>query len=131
MNAIVVTGTFHVVRRGRSLGLQTEPPRPRPSRTRPIRVARMLALAHKLQRLVEQGRTAASISDALGFTRARISQLMALTLLAPDLQERLLFWTTEEGDDPVSEHALREVLRFSDWPSQRAAFTALLLTRNH
>lgn len=130
MSAIVVTGTFHIVRRGRALALQGTPPKPKASPTRPLRVARMLALAHKIEAMVTAGRTASSIADALGMTRARISQLTSLTLLAPDIQERLLCWTTEEGDDPVTEHALRDVVRFADWPSQRAAFTTLLLTHN-
>ncbi len=130
MNARVITGTFHLVRRGRGLAIQSHPAKPKAPPTRPLRVARMLALAHKIEVMVDQGRTAASIADALGFTRARVSQLTSLTLLAPDLQERLLFWTTEAGDDPVCEHALREVVRFPDWPSQRAAFARILLTHD-
>jgi hypothetical protein len=130
VNARVITGTFHLVRRGRGLEMQKAPAKPKAPPTRPLRVARMLALAHKIEAMTDQGRTAVSIAYALGFTRARISQLTSLTLLAPDIQEQLLFWTTEAGDDPVCEHALREVVRFPDWPSQRAVFAHLLLTHN-
>lgn len=51
---------------------------------------------------------------------------MALTLLAPDLQERLLFWATETGDDPITEHALRDVVRYPGWADQRVALARLL-----
>ncbi len=72
------------------------------------------------------GRTASSIAEALGFTRARVSQLTSRTLLAPDIQEQLLFWATETGDDPITEHALRDVVRYPGWADQRAAFARLL-----
>ena len=86
----VVTGQFHRVQRGHGKRFVQEPP-PGPVR-RPARVAVMLALAHKIQDAIDRGtvRDRAEVARRLGFTRARITHLLDLTLLAPDLQERIL-----------------------------------------
>ncbi len=98
------------------------------ARRYPAHVARQLALAHALQRRVDSGEFAdhATMARALGFTRARISQLMDLLLLAPDLQEEILFLEVPSGKQPISERALREaVLRSLDWVEQRRRWRAL------
>lgn len=56
---------------------------------------------------------------ALGFTRARMSQLMNLLLLAPDIQEEILFLEVPPGGTGPSEHALRRVVATLDWEEQR------------
>ncbi len=53
-------------------------------------------------------------------TRARISQVMALLLLAPDIQEQILFLPrTERGRDPVILHDLLPIAATADWRRQR------------
>lgn len=96
-------------------------------RTYPARVARQLALAHALQTRVNSGEFAdyADMARALGFTRARITQLMNLLLLAADIQEEILFLEALAGAQPISEHALRAVSRSVDWLEQRRRWTAL------
>ena len=73
--------------------LTEEPPAPRsePLR-RPAKVARMLALAHHLQGAIDRGEVAdsAQVARALGLTRARMTQLLDLLGLAPDLQDLVL-----------------------------------------
>ena len=61
----------------------------------PDTLARRLALAHYVERLIENGklRNYAHASAVLGITRARMSQLMDLALLPADVQERVLFGT--------------------------------------
>ena len=100
--------------RGATVDLKP-PPRPKP--TSPSRVARMLALGHEIVRLVDAGllKDQADAADLLGFTRARISQIVDLTLLAPDIQEALLFGETEG----LSEHRLRAVVAVGEWAAQR------------
>ena len=58
---------------------------------RPARVAQALALAHRLEAAVERGeyRDRAEIARQLGFTRARVTQILDLLLLAPDIQEEI------------------------------------------
>jgi hypothetical protein len=70
----------------RKPGESPEPPR------RPARIARTLALAHNLQRRLDGGEffDYADMARQLGFTRARITQIMALLLLAPGIQEEIL-----------------------------------------
>lgn len=88
----------------------------------------MLALAHALQRRVDAGEFAdyADMARALGFTRARITQLMDLLLLAPDIQHEILHLEVAPGAQPISERALREgVLRSLDWSEQRRAWEKL------
>lgn len=58
----------------------------------PPRIARHFALAHALQHRVDSGefRDYADMALALGFTRAGVTQLMDLLLLAPDIQDEIL-----------------------------------------
>lgn len=110
-------------RRGSSVELSTEePPPPSAPRGRPLRVARMLAVAHEIARLIAEGRfdDQADAARALGFTRARVTQLLDLTRLAPDLQDRILFAEAEPGRDALSERGLRHLVRHLDWAEKRA-----------
>jgi hypothetical protein len=59
-------------------------------------------------------------------TRARVSQIVDLLNLAPDLQEHLLMLPPCSGQrHAVSERQVRSALRLSDWTLQREALTAL------
>jgi hypothetical protein len=92
----------------------------RPPRRYRARVARQLALA--LQRRVDSGELAdyATMTRAIGLTRARLTQLMDMLLLAPDIQAEILFLEAPPGEQPISERALRDgVLRTLDWGEQR------------
>jgi hypothetical protein len=113
-------------RLGRRVGVSTAPiAGPAKPAPRPLHVARMLALAHEIVRLIGDGTFAdqADAARALGFTRARITQLVDLTLLAPEIQEEILFAEVRSGRDFVSERALR---RIGSWPwgSQLARWKA-------
>ena len=53
----------------------------------------------------------------LGYvTRARVTQIMNLALLAPDLQEELLFATEAAG---ITERFFRQIITLVDWDEQR------------
>ncbi len=72
----------------------------------------MLALAHYVERLVEEG-AVASYADAarqLGVSRARMSQLMNLLNLAPSVQEALL-----SGKMDLSERRIRRLASRAKW----------------
>ena len=43
----------------------------------------------------------------LGLTRARVTQLLDLTLLAPEILEQMLFAESIDGVEPMSERGLR------------------------
>ncbi len=56
------------------------------------RVARLLALAHKFQGMLDRGEveSMAELARLGRVSRARISQVMDLLMLAPDIQEAIL-----------------------------------------
>jgi hypothetical protein len=96
------------------------------------RIARLLALAHKLDGLLGQGviRDYAALARLGHVSRARITQIMSLLRLAPDIQEAILFLPrTLQGRDPIRLQQLRPLVQALDWRQQRALWHKL--TANH
>lgn len=91
------------------------------SRSRIPRITLLMALAIKFQDMVDCGevRDYADLARLGYVTRARLTQVMNLLLLAPDIQEQILF--TESGDNAVTprERQLRAVVSIPDWSAQR------------
>jgi hypothetical protein len=113
---------FGRVRKGQKvlkLG-QTVPPAVLPGRV--PRVARLLALAHRFERLLHDGdvRDYAELASLGHVTRARLSQVMNLLNLAPAIQEAILFLPpVTHGQDPLYERQLRPIMAVRDWKKQR------------
>ena len=85
------------------------------------RVTRLLSLAHRIDRMVRSGEIAdyAEAARRLGLTRARVTQITNLLLLAPEIQEAILDLSpVTSGRDPVSERALRQIVSEPDWETQ-------------
>ena len=85
------------------------------------RVARTLALAHRIDGMIRVGelRNLADAARSIGVTRARMTQIMNLLLLAPEIQEAILnLPLVTNGRDPVSERQLRPIAAESDWVRQ-------------
>ena len=121
----VVTGRLFRHRKGHGWAFAEEPEPPPPEPVpRPARVAQMLAFAHSLQAAIDRGeyRDQADAARQLGLTRARVTQLMNLTLLAPEIQEAVLFLEAVDGREPLSERDLRVVVAAGDWAAQRDAW---------
>jgi hypothetical protein len=93
----------------------------------PPRIARILALAHKLDALVRSGAVAGYIELArLGHVApARVTQITVLLHLAPAIQEYLLFLSTADAR-LVCELELRKIAREPRWDRQRELFDRLL-----
>ena len=92
------------------------------------RISRLMALAIKFERLICEGeiRNYRALAEAGQISRARLTQIMRLTELAPSIQEELLFLPkTLAGPDRVTEKALRKVARSIDWDQQKQLFEAL------
>ncbi|MBK8481849.1 MAG: hypothetical protein IPL40_11820 [Proteobacteria bacterium] len=87
-------------------------------------MAQMLAFAHGLGAAIERGdfRDQADAARHYQLTRARITQLMNLTHLAPDIQEQVLFLEAVDGREPMSERDLRRVLGSLAWEEQIATW---------
>ena len=75
----------------------------------------MLALAHHIERLIEVGELTdyAEAAQALGLTRARLTQITQLLQLAPEVQEQVLLGTLT-----WTERRLRQVVREASWHRQ-------------
>jgi hypothetical protein len=92
------------------------------------RVARLMALALRLDELVRTGQVASySALASLGHvSRARICQILNLIQLAPDLQEALLFLPpTQRGRDPIILADLMPIATALDWRKQRRLWRKL------
>jgi hypothetical protein len=86
------------------------------------RVARLMALAIKFQDLVDRGevRDYADLARLGYVTRARITQIMNLLNLAPDIQEQLLLLPHPSAVLlPIGERQIRRVVAAVDWCVQR------------
>src|SRR4051812_608005 len=95
------------------------------SRARLPRISRLLALALRFEELVDEGvvRTYRELAEVGHVSRPRLSQIMQLAQLAPDIQEQVLFLPpTLEGPDRVFESQLRLIARVIDWEKQKELF---------
>jgi hypothetical protein len=115
-------------RRARSMEERLGPPEP-PQGPKPgpriPRITRLMALAIKLQEMIDRGEIQDYVDIArLGYiTRARASQIMNLTLLAPDIQESILCNFEEiETVGLLPEHDLRHIAKEVNWAAQRKRF---------
>ena len=91
------------------------------------RVTRLLVQAHCFQRLLDRGeaKDLADLARRYGVSRARVTQIMDLLLLAPDIQEEILFLpAVDAGPDSVTALHLRRVGRSARWTEQLAAWMA-------
>jgi hypothetical protein len=95
------------------------------------RLARLVALAHKLEALVRSNRVKdyAELARLARVSPARISQIIVLGQLAPDIQEFVLFLSAEQGG-LITEVELRGIAREPRWDKQRTAFENLLGSRH-
>lgn len=125
---LTVTRQFHVARRQHGRKQLRGGEAPAVPAGRVPRVARLMALAIRCERLIQDG-TVADQSELARFgqiTTSRMTQIMSLLNLAPDLQEQILFLPrTEHGRDAVKETDLRPIATTFDWRKQRRMWTAL------
>jgi hypothetical protein len=101
---------------------RTTPAAESPGPSRIPRVTRLMALAIKFQEMVDCGevRDYADLSRLGYVSRARITQIMNLLNLAPDLQEQLLSLPHDPAmPQPIGERRIRCVVSAVDWCVQR------------
>jgi hypothetical protein len=129
---LTIETSIHFERRGRGSRKEMregEPPAPEPRLPgRVPRVARFMALAIRFDDLLASGAVAdyAELARLAHVTRARITQIMNLRMLAPDLQEALLFLPrTERGRDLLHLRQLQPIALTPDWRKQRRMWEVL------
>ena len=92
------------------------------------RVARLMALALRFDGLIRSGevKNYAELARLGHVTRARISQIMSLLLLAPDIQGELLFLpAAQRGRASILLCHLWPIAANPDWASQRGQWRVL------
>ncbi|MDP6447689.1 MAG: hypothetical protein QF805_28080 [Pirellulaceae bacterium] len=97
------------------------------------RIARLMALAIRCDQLIRDGVIAnqSELADFGRITTARMTQVMTLLNLAPDLQEQVLFLPrTEHGRDAIKETDVRPIAQTLDWRKQRRMWAALKRNAN-
>ena len=127
-----VTRPIHFRVRQTRRRIVTEPaPLPPPGRV--PRVARLMALAIKFDRMLQDG-VVGSQTDLAALARVtqpRMTQIMNLLHLAPDIQEEILFLPpVTEGRDPVTERDVRDVAIVTQWAVQRTSWQNLVASRD-
>ncbi len=96
------------------------------------RISKITALAIRFDGLVGRGevRDYADLARLGYVTRARITQIMNLLNLAPDIQEALLFLPrTVKGRDPIREKDVRPIAAVPHWHRQRKMWAKLIKDR--
>lgn len=96
------------------------------------RVAKLIALAIRFQRLIRDGVVAdqAELARLGHVSRARLTQIMNLLSLAPDIQEEILHLpATERGRDAVTEKVLRPIAAIADWGKQKRMWKRMSFAR--
>jgi hypothetical protein len=131
--SVVVERSFHLAdisgRKGgfrRSLRVGAEPSPPKSSTPEPVgrvpRIARLMALAIRCEQLLQSRAVpdASALARLAHVSQPRMTQILNLTMLAPDIQERLLFQDpVEEGKPEISEKGLRKLCAEMEWGLQR------------
>ena len=86
------------------------------------KITRLLVLGHHFERLVSEGKVKdyAQIARLTGLTRARVTQIVNLTLLAPEIQEEILLTCDARLRPSFSvERQLRVIMSATTWGEQR------------
>ncbi|MEZ4651969.1 MAG: hypothetical protein R3E97_24845 [Candidatus Eisenbacteria bacterium] len=98
---------------------------PKPTETNRVvpRIAKLMALAIHLDKQIRAGvfEDYADIARLGGVSRARVSQIMDLLNLAPNVQEELLYL---RAGNRVSERSLRGIATTSSWAMQTRTWNA-------
>lgn len=95
------------------------------------RVARLMALAIRFDRLLTDGIVGdlTELARLCHVTQPRMSQVMNLLHLAPDIQEDILHLPSiRVGKDKLTERELRPITRMRCWQAQRGAWQSLRLS---
>jgi hypothetical protein len=92
------------------------------------RLSPLMVLAIRMQELVDAGEVAdyAELAQLAQVSRPRITQIMSLLHLAPDIQQEILFLSRTDGSRaPIREHMVPPIAAAIDWRKQRRKWDEL------
>lgn len=140
--SLTVERPFHLASQsGRTGGIRRqvrEGPEPEPEQAvalppgRVPRIAKLMALAIHCDQLIRSGAVAdaSALARVAQVSQVRMTQIMNLNLLAPDIQEELLFMPSIDiGRSYINEKQLRPIIEDADWGKQRLTTSALMSNR--
>jgi len=111
-------------------GISAVPPgSPKPARVpKTPRVVGLLRKAIEWQALLESGQivSQADIARQEGITRARVTQVMGMRRLAPEIQKHILSMPSAVRRRPFTERVLRPIANITDYHDQNLEFQKLL-----
>ncbi|GAA4451662.1 hypothetical protein [Novipirellula rosea] len=93
------------------------------------RISRLMALAIRMDEMLRRGEAQDMLELAeLGkVSQPRLTQILSLSLLAPEIQEALLYLPREmTGRSKIHERNLRPIARELSWERQRRMWATLL-----
>ena len=97
------------------------------------RISRFMALAIHYEDLIRAGHVSdfAELARLGHVTRARVTQIMNLRLLAPDIQEELLdIPTVQSGRAKIHLRQLQAIAVTTDWRAQRKHWKSMFTMNN-
>ncbi|MBL8816526.1 MAG: hypothetical protein JNL58_10890 [Planctomyces sp.] len=93
------------------------------------RVSRLMALALQFEKMLQNGEATdqSSLARTMQITQPRMTQILNLLHLAPDIQETILFLPrTIKGDDSIHEKMLRPITAEVSWAKQREMWKSII-----
>jgi hypothetical protein len=124
---------FETGKQGRQRIVDAPEPAPEVPAGRIPRISKLMALAIRFERMIREGVVSdqSELARLSHVTQPRMTQIMALLHLAPDIQEAILHLPrVTEGKDPVHEKMLRPIAAEVDWGRQREMWVGLQTTTN-
>ncbi|MCA9137390.1 MAG: hypothetical protein KDB00_11545 [Planctomycetales bacterium] len=125
---LTIQRKFHVtIRRDGRKHLENGQAKARPVGRVP-RIARLLALAHRCRDLIRDGViiNQSELAHYGQISTTRMTQIMWLDNLAPDIQEEILdLPRTVKGRDAILEKQVRPIAKKHDWTDQRKMWAEL------
>ena len=122
-----VTKQIHfAIKNRRKTAMPGPAPKPSAPAGRTPRVSKLMALAIRFDKLLRDGKVAdqSELARLAHVTQPRMTQIMNLLHLAPDIQEEVLHLpAVAEGRDPVTERDLRPITRIKHWRQQRRTWS--------
>ncbi len=124
-----VTHEIHFARKTRrKVIMPGTPPKPPPPTGRIPRISKLMALAIRFDQMLANGEVASmsELARLAHVTQPRMTQIMNLLHLAPDIQEELLnLPLVQSGDDPITERDMRAIAAIPRWTDQRKQWPIL------
>jgi hypothetical protein len=119
---IAVTRKLHIRKEARGRQRIAKQPALQAAPGRVLRVSRLMSLAIRFERLIADGEVAdqSELARLAHVSQPRMTQIMNLLHLAPDIQEELLFLPcVMEGKEAIHEKLLRPIAAEVSWARQR------------